>query len=200
MPGATSVLALFAGLAAGFFHVLAGPDHLAAVAPMAAGNHRVAWRAGFSWGLGHTAGVLLVGALLLAFRELLPLEALSAWSERLVGFALLAVGLWGLWRAGAPHVHQHVPATPSFAMGTLHGLAGSSHLYGVLPSLMFPSRVDALLYLTGFGAGAIAAMTAVSAALGAVAAAGRGSRAVHQAVLYAASTAAVVVGGVWLIG
>ena len=201
MPGVTSVLALLAGLAAGFFHVLAGPDHLAAVAPLVADDDRVAWRAGLSWGLGHTAGVLLVGALLVAFRELLPMQALSAWSERLVGVALVAVGLWGLWRARAPHVHQHVPSAPSFAMGTLHGLAGSSHLYGVLPSLMFSSRVDALLYLAGFGAGAIAAMTAFSAMLGAVAlAAGRSSQSVRQAVLYAASAAAVVVGGVWLLG
>ena len=200
MPGVTSVLALLAGLAAGFFHVLAGPDHLAAVAPLVADDDRVAWRAGLSWGLGHTAGVLLVGALLVAFRELLPMQALSAWSERLVGVALVAVGLWGLWRARAPHVHQHVPSAPSFAMGTLHGLAGSSHLYGVLPSLMFSSRIDALMYLAGFGAGAIAAMTAFSAMLGAVAlAAGRSSQSVRQAVLYAASAAAVVVGGVWLL-
>ncbi len=201
MPGVTSVLALLAGLAAGFFHVLAGPDHLAAVAPIVADDDRVAWRAGLSWGLGHTAGVLLVGAMLVAFRELLPMEALSAWSERLVGVALVAVGLWGLWRARSPHVHQHVPSAPSFAMGTLHGLAGSSHLYGVLPSLMFSSRIDALLYLAGFGAGAIAAMTAFSAMLGAVAlAAGRSSQSVRRAVLYAASAAAVVVGGVWLLG
>lgn len=201
MPGVTSVLALLAGLAAGFFHVLAGPDHLAAVAPLVADDDRVAWRAGLSWGLGHTAGVLLVGALLVAFRELLPMQALSAWSERLVGVALVAVGLWGLWRARSPRVHQHVPSAPSFAMGTLHGLAGSSHLYGVLPSLMFSSRIDAVLYLAGFGAGAIAAMTAFSAMLGAVAlAAGRSSQSVRQAVLYAASAAAVVVGGVWLLG
>ena len=201
MPGVTSLLALLAGLAAGFFHVLAGPDHLAAVAPMVAGDDRVAWRAGLSWGLGHTAGVLLVGALLVAFRALLPIEALSAWSERLVGVALLAVGMWGFWRARTPHPHEHAPSAPSFAMGTLHGLAGSSHLYGVLPSLMFSSRTDALLYLAGFGAGAIAAMTAFSALLGAVAlAAGRSDQSVRQAVLYAASIAAVVVGGVWLLG
>lgn len=201
MPGVTSVLALLAGLAAGFFHVLAGPDHLAAVAPIVADDDRVAWRAGLSWGLGHTAGVVLVGALLVTFRELLPIAALSAWSERLVGVALVAVGLWGLWRARAPHAHRHVPSAPSFAMGTLHGLAGSSHLYGVLPSLMFPSRLDAFCYLAGFGAGAIGAMTAFSAALGAVAvAAGRSSQSVRLAVLYAASAAAVVVGGVWLLG
>lgn len=196
----TSLLALAAGLAAGFFHVLAGPDHLAAVAPMAADDDRAAWRAGFSWGIGHTAGVLLVGTLLVAFRELLPLEALSAWSERLVGVALLGVGLWGIWRARRPHRHQHVSSTPSFAMGTLHGLAGSSHLYGVLPSLVFPSRVDSLLYLGGFGAGAIAAMTLFAALLGSMAlAAGRSRQSMRQTLLYAASAAAVVVGGVWLL-
>ncbi len=196
------MLALIAGLTAGFFHVLAGPDHLAAVAPLAVDGDRTAWRAGFSWGLGHTSGVMLVGLLLLAFRELIPVEALSALSERVVGVALLGVGLWGLWRArtSQPH-HHHLPAAPSFAMGTLHGLAGSSHLYGVLPSLMFATRIDALAYLGGFGAGAIGAMTAFSSIVGAAAAAaGQSQASVRRAVLYAASTAAVIVGGVWLLG
>jgi len=197
----TSLLALAAGLAAGFFHVIAGPDHLAAVAPMVADDDRGAWRAGLSWGLGHTAGVLLVGALLVTFRELLPLEALSAWSERLVGVALLGVGVWGLWRARTPHTHRHVSSAPSFAMGTLHGLAGSSHLYGVLPSLMFTSRNDAFIYLGGFGLGAIAAMTAFAAALGSLSmVAGRSRQSVRQTVLYATSAAAVLVGGAWLLG
>jgi hydrogenase/urease accessory protein HupE len=91
------MIAFLAGGAAGFVHVVAGPDHLAAIAPLAADANRTAWRSGFNWGLGHTAGVLTVGALLLAFRELLPVEAISAWSERLVGVALIAVGAWGVW-------------------------------------------------------------------------------------------------------
>jgi hypothetical protein len=194
------VLALFAGLAAGFFHVLAGPDHLAAVAPLAVDGERGAWRSGLTWGLGHTAGVMLVGLLLLAFRELLPVDVLSAGSERVVGAALIGIGAWGLWRARHPSTHHHLPSAPSFAMGTLHGLAGSSHLYGVLPSLMFASRLDAVSYLGGFGAGAIAAMTAFSAIIGSVAsAAGQSSASMRRAVLYAASAAAVVVGGAWLL-
>lgn len=194
------MLALVAGLAAGFFHVLAGPDHLAAVAPLAVDGDRAAWRAGLSWGLGHTAGVMMVGLLLLAFRELIPVEALSAVSERVVGLALVGVGLWGLWRARTAHPHRHLPAAPSFAMGTLHGLAGSSHLYGVLPSLMFATRIDAAAYLGGFGAGAIGAMTAFSTIVGAAASSvGHSQAAVRRAVLYAASTAAVIVGGVWLL-
>ncbi|MEZ5418933.1 MAG: putative sulfate exporter family transporter [Vicinamibacterales bacterium] len=145
--------------------------------------------------------MLLVGLLLLAFRELLPVDLLSAWSERVVGVALIAVGAWGLWRARTAPAPHRLPAVPSFAMGTLHGLAGSSHLYGVLPSLMFASRADSAAYLGGFGAGAIGAMTAFTALIGTVAlAAGRSHAAVRRVVLYAASTAAVIVGGVWPAG
>ena len=194
------LLAVLTGLAAGFLHVLAGPDHLAAVAPLAVSTERAAWRSGLVWGVGHTAGVLLVGALLLAFRELLPLDALSAWSERAVGAALIAIGGWGLWHARRPHSHRHVSGRASFAMGTMHGLAGSSHLFGVLPSLLFASRLDAGLYLLAFGVGAIAAMTAFSAVVGSVAtASGRSDATVRRTIVYATSLAAVAVGGVWLL-
>jgi hypothetical protein len=194
------MFAVLAGLAAGFFHVLAGPDHLAAVAPLAAESDRAPWRSGFSWGVGHTAGVVVVGLLLLAFREVLPVAALSAWSERLVGLALVALGAWGVWRARCPVRHSHPRAGASFGMGTLHGLAGSSHLFGVLPTLAFASRADAGMYLAGFGAGAIAAMTAFAAVIGAVAlASGHSSGTVRRTLLYTSSMAAVIVGGAWLL-
>lgn len=194
------MFAIFAGLAAGSFHVLAGPDHLAAVAPLAISDDRAAWRSGLIWGVGHTAGVMLVGVLLLAFRELLPLDALSAWSERAVGVALVAVGAWGLWCVQRPHAHTHVSGRASFAIGTMHGLAGSSHLFGVLPALMFASRADAGLYLAGFGMGAMGAMTAFAALIGSVAiASGRSHATVRRTILYATSLAAVAVGGVWLL-
>ena len=194
------MLAVLTGLAAGTLHVLTGPDHLAAVAPLAVGDRGTAWRSGLVWGVGHTAGVLMVGLLLLAFREVLPLAALSGWSERAVGVALVVIGAWGLWTAGQPHEHRHVPAGASLAMGTMHGLAGSSHLYGVLPSLLFASRVDAVIYLAAFGAGAIAAMTAFAAVIGSVASAsGRTDASVRRALRYGTSLVAVAVGGVWLL-
>ncbi len=43
----------FAGLVAGFVHVLSGPDHLAAIAPYAVDGKSRAWRTGVRWGLGH---------------------------------------------------------------------------------------------------------------------------------------------------
>ena len=197
------MFAFLAGLSAGLVHVFSGPDHLAAVAPLATSGSRTHWRAGLQWGLGHTAGVLMIGLLLLAFRQLLPIDALSAWSERAVGLALIAVGVWGVHRAtqlGLNRLHEHVHARASFAMGTLHGLAGSSHLFGVLPALAFSSRGEGMAYLGGFGSGAIAGMTAFAALIGwATIRAQRRALSLHRGLLYACSVAAVLVGGFWLI-
>jgi len=66
-------LTVLTGLLAGAFHVLSGPDHLAAVAPLALSSEgRHAWREGWRWGLGHTAGVIVVALVALALRGLLP--------------------------------------------------------------------------------------------------------------------------------
>jgi uncharacterized membrane protein YfcA len=194
------MFAFFAGLAAGLLHVFSGPDHLAAVAPLAADTGRAHWRTGLQWGIGHTIGVLLIALLLLLIREQLPLETISAHSERLVGVALIVVGAWGVWKASrarfTPHGHSHVGA--SFGMGALHGLAGSSHLFGVLPALAFGTRIEAVLYLAGFGAGAIVGMSAFAAVMGVLSS--RLSRRHSSGLLYASSAAALVIGGVWLVG
>ena len=192
------MFAFFAGLAAGLLHVFSGPDHLAAVAPLAADTDRGNWRTGFQWGIGHTLGVLLIAGLLLLIREQLPLEAISAYSERIVGVALILVGGWGVWKASRSGFTPHSHAGASFGMGALHGLAGSSHLFGVLPALAFATRSEAALYLAGFGAGAIIGMTAFSAVMGLLSS--RLSRRHSSGLLYASSAAALVVGGFWLVG
>ena len=194
------MFAIFAGLATGLLHVFSGPDHRAAVAPLAADSDRGQWRTGLQWGIGHTIGVLLIACLLLLLREQLPLDAISGYSERIVGVALILVGGWGVWRASrsgfTPHGHSHQGA--SFAMGALHGLAGSSHLFGVLPALAFGTRTESILYLAGFGVGAIAAMSAFAAAMGLLTT--RFSRRHSNSLLYASSAAALVIGGFWLVG
>lgn len=194
------MFAILAGLAAGLLHVFSGPDHLAAVAPLAADSERGQWCTGLQWGIGHTIGVLLIACLLLLLREQLPLDAISAHSERIVGVALILVGGWGVWRASrtgfTPHGHSHAGA--SFAMGALHGLAGSSHLFGVLPALAFATRTESVLYLAGFGAGAIVAMSAFAAVMGLLST--RLTRRHSSSLLYASSAAALVIGGFWLVG
>jgi hypothetical protein len=71
-----------------------------------------------------------------------------------------------------PHKHTHA----AFGIGTLHGLAGSSHFLGVLPALAFPTTVQAIAYIAAFGVGTVAAMALFSWDMGRMAArfAGRG--------------------------
>jgi len=199
------MIAIFAGLAAGLLHVFSGPDHLAAIAPLvlsgksprSAERFRVEGLAfGLQWGFGHTAGVLLIATLLLLLKEQLPLDAISAHSERLVGLSLIVVGSWGVWKASRAVITPHAHTGASFVMGAIHGLAGSSHLFGVLPALAFSVLTDSMLYLAGFGLGAIAGMAAFAAGVG-LASIRLGQ---YRGLLYASSAAALAIGGVWLIG
>ena len=202
------LVAGLAGLSAGIIHALSGPDHLSAVAPLVINERSRRWRMGLFWGLGHSLGVWLIGLIALLLRGFLPLDALSSWSERLVGVVLIGVGLWGLRRAfvarlPTAHVHEVPKGRPGRAavmIGGLHGLAGSSHIIGLLPALALPSRGASLAYVVGFGLGAVIGMTAFSSAFGLVAArvTGRGLRA-YQALLASFSFAAILIGGYWLV-
>jgi hypothetical protein len=194
-----------AGLFAGLVHVLSGPDHLAAIAPYAVEGKAGAWRTGVRWGLGHSAGVIAVGLLALLLREALHVEALSAWGERCVGVVLIAVGVRGIGaalalarRPGEPQrhgAHRHAP----FAIGTVHGLAGSSHLLGIAPALVLPSDLAVSAYLLLFGLGSIAAMGMFASLVGWLAGPRLASGVLTQSTLLALSSViAVVVGGFWL--
>jgi len=215
------MLTLVTGTLAGFFHVLSGPDHLAAVAPIAIANRERGWVAGWTWGIGHASGVVVIAVLAVLLRDVLPpVDAISAWSERLVGGALIGIGLWALGRSarvtpaahahGAlSHDHLHVQAGPrwmrrlghahaSFCLGVLHGVAGSSHFFGVLPALALPTRAASLMYIGAFGVGTVAAMTAFAAVAGS--AGGRTMRHAfpQRAMMLSAALLAIVVGGIWI--
>jgi len=134
--------AIIGGLSAGAIHVLAGPDHLAAVAPLAADRDERPWTAGMLWGLGHAGGVLVVGAAALLLREVLPVERISGWSERLVGLVLIGIGVWGIRQArrqrvhvhehrhdGHQHVHVHSHAAATDPAATHAHAGGGSHVH-----------------------------------------------------------------------
>ena len=77
-------LPLIAGIIASILHVVSGPDHLAAVTPIAIETKRKVWRIGFLWGAGHLLGMLIIGILFLLFKEVIPVETISGYSEQLV--------------------------------------------------------------------------------------------------------------------
>jgi sulfite exporter TauE/SafE len=166
---------LIGGLFAGFLHVLMGPDHLAAVAPSAALRGRDAWRSGLRWGIGHSSGVLCVGIALILLRQLIDITKYAWIGERLVGVALIAIGIWGirvlmnnrelsLTASGDSH-HHHAERT-ALGVGVLHGLAGGSHLFGVIPALALPSIGLSATWLVLFGVGTVVAMVTFTSILG----------------------------------
>ncbi|MFD1615308.1 urease accessory protein UreH domain-containing protein [Gelatiniphilus marinus] len=105
---------LFTGISAAILHVIAGPDHLAAVAPFAIERVKKAWKVGLLWGIGHLSGMLIIGMLFLFFKDLIPIEKISVHSEKFVGVILFLLGLWILvkiFRANKKvHKHLHVHA------------------------------------------------------------------------------------------
>jgi sulfite exporter TauE/SafE len=215
------------GLAAGFIHVITGPDHLAAIAPLSINKKKSTWSIGFRWGLGHTGGVLIIGVLALMFREIIPIDLISSYSERLVGVVLIGIGIWGLKKVFFKnihthkhqhngkthiHIHSHNPLVEhnnklvhshthaALGVGIIHGLAGSSHLLGILPALALPTRAEAVIYLLMFGAGTITAMTVFSTSIGLLSA--RFSNFgvnFYRGLLFSISFIAIVIGGFWLV-
>jgi len=108
------MITFLTGFIASVAHVVTGPDHLAAVTPLAIDSRKKSWMIGFSWGLGHTIGMLLIGLLFILFKELLPVGALSKYSDTVIGVLLIAVGCWAIVRiyirhhhGDKPHIHFH---------------------------------------------------------------------------------------------
>ncbi|MHB1687836.1 MAG: urease accessory protein UreH domain-containing protein [Ignavibacteriaceae bacterium] len=220
------MIIILTGFAAGLLHVLTGPDHMAAIAPLSIEGRKSTWKIGFKWGLGHTGGVLIIGMLALLFRELIPMKLISSYSERLVGIVLIGIGLWGLKKVlsqkihthehthdGKQHIHihahgittehnkpeAHVHIHAAFGVGIIHGLAGSSHLLGVLPALALPTGTEAAIYLLFFGIGTITAMAVFSTTVGLIASrvSDFGLR-FYKTMLISFSTIAIGIGCVWL--
>lgn len=102
---------LFAGIIAAILHVISGPDHLAAVTPFAIESKKKAWKVGLFWGIGHLIGMLSIGVLFLIFKEFIPIEKISEYSEKLVGVVLIVLGVWifsKIFMEEKSHIHIHV--------------------------------------------------------------------------------------------
>lgn len=221
-------LVALTGLLAGALHVVSGPDHLTAVAPLAAASARSPWRAGFRWAWGHSLGVGLVGILFYQLRSVVAWEQFSSWAERLVGVTLCGIGVWTLRRAFSRRLHAHThrhgedqhvhlhfhadgtahPPTQTgphahshaaFGIGTLHGLAGSSHFFAVLPTLALPGMVQVVVYLSAYAVGTVLAMAGFAELVGRlIAATSRFGLVPYRLGLGALSLTAVGTGAYWI--
>ena len=105
------LFSFYAGLIASILHVLTGPDHLAAVMPFAIESKRKAWKIGLFWGIGHLIGMLSIGILFLIFKDLIPVNKISNYSEQMVGIVLIGIGLWSFYKLfyqSKNHKHLHI--------------------------------------------------------------------------------------------
>ena len=88
-------------------------DHVVAVSTIVS-QHKSVWRSavvGALWGAGHTAALLVVGAMVLGLRVAIP-ERVSGWLEFAVALMIIALGASALWRvlrkSTEVHVHEHI--------------------------------------------------------------------------------------------
>ena len=207
------MLTFLTGFVASIAHVVTGPDHLAAVTPLAIDSRKKSWLVGLSWGFGHTLGMLLIGLLFICFKETLPMAQISKHSDTIIGILLIAIGGWAITRtylhhthgnrphshfhtspflyahlhkhthhggkgpsAGQPdnHDHEHTGtvrqnAFTALFIGIIHGFAGFSHLFALLPSLALPTVWASVIYITAFASGTILTMVLFAFILGLVA-------------------------------
>ena len=173
---------ILTGTIAGFVHVVSGADHLIAMVPAAIDNPQKALKNSFSWGLGHSSGVLLLAFLAIFIKDITPLNKFSSIAEFLVGISLLIVGVFAIKNSfqlslhshshkhgngiSHHHLHFHVKKQKNnnnkhshalTGLGLLHGLAGGSHFLAVLPALALP-LTSACFYLISYLIGSLISM------------------------------------------
>lgn len=176
-----SILGL--GLLLGLKHAL-DADHIVAVSTITSQTKSLkkAARIGAFWGLGHTTTLLIAGVIVLTLGLTIP-RRLGLGFEFVVGIMLVILGVRVLTRIrkekihihqhehdGASHMHLHAhAATPthqhshmSFAVGMVHGLAGSAALM-LLVLATVRSLPLGILYIVIFGIGTMVGMAVVTA-------------------------------------
>lgn len=188
--GAPLAVALGIAFLLGLRHA-SDPDHLVAVTSLVAseqGDARAAARLGAWWGFGHAVALLLIGLPLILFKSRLP-AWLESGAEKAVGVVILVLAARVLFRwvrgdyRASRHEHREIPRghrhlhreeaahhhrsvrTPrqAFAIGVLHGLAGTGAVVLLLIAAL-PSQLEAAAALAVFAPMSVLSMAAFTTA------------------------------------
>lgn len=101
------MISFLTGFIASIQHVVTGPDHMAAVTPLAIDSKKKSWLIGLGWGLGHTVGMLIIGGLFLLFKEILPIDSIARHSDQIIGILLIVIGTWSVLRTYFRYHHHN---------------------------------------------------------------------------------------------
>jgi len=164
-----SLLALLGlALVLGIRHA-ADPDHVVAVAAITARTRSLlgATRVAVMWGLGHSLTLFVAGAAIVAFNLAVP-PRVGLSLELAVALALVTVGVWNL---GSGRIRDDAAVASrggarAFAVGLLHGLAGSAAVALLVLATLRDPRA-ACSYLAVFAAGTLVGMVLVTTSMAA---------------------------------
>lgn len=200
-----ALLAGLTGVIQGARHALE-PDHVTAVATVmveAPSPRRGVFYAA-CWGLGHASMLVLVAGPLVALRVELP-GIFTSILELCVGTMLVYLGLRTLRSAPGNRTATPRGAAPllvrgqrPFAIGIMHGLAGSGALAALI-ALGTPTVTTGLTCLALYACGTVVGMVALAAAAGPVLA--RAGRTPSSASVIArlAGALSIIVGVFWVV-
>lgn len=164
MPDYSFLSVLGLGFLLGLRHA-GDADHLVAVTTLTSNENRLrrSLAIGALWGMGHTFSLVIAGVVVVLLR--IPITERTAATLEL-GVALMLVVL-GLRHLRPRHSHWHSQdgwirsGFPPFAVGLVHGAAGSAALM-LLVLATISSSAGALLYVVIFGIGSIMGMAALT--------------------------------------
>jgi hypothetical protein len=163
--GAPLLVALAIAFALGLRHA-SDPDHLVAVTSLVAtdnGDVRGATKLGAWWGLGHALTLLAVGLPLIALKGELP-PWLERGAETAVGVVIVLLAMRVIYRWRRPvHTHNVRSRRQAFAIGLLHGLAGTGAVVVLLIAAM-PGRLEAAAALAVFAPMSVLSMAMCTSA------------------------------------
>lgn len=197
------------------------PDHLAAVTTFVVRRPGPLQAAGFGarWALGHGAAIFLAGFLLLILGHAVP-ESWTLLLDRLVGVAMVGLGIWTIANARALHAHAHTHPDgtthnhlhthnsgaahnhghAATAIGLMHGLAGTGPAVALVPLVSLRTPQQGALYLFLFGLGTALGMASYALLAGIVAGRLAGfSGKIGRVVTVSAGAFAVIVGVIWVV-
>lgn len=159
-------LAFVTSLLLGMRHAT-DPDHVVAVSTIVSRERSLARAVGIgvAWGIGHTMTILVVGLAMIAFKVAFsPVIGLSL--EMAVAVMLVLLGAANLFARGSTATPVRVGHARPFAVGVVHGLAGSAAATLLIVPLI-PDARWAVLYLVVFGAGTVIGMAMITLAIAA---------------------------------
>ncbi len=213
------LISIFTGFTAGAVHVVSGADHMVAMAPSSVKKPKVALSDGLAWGIGHSAGVVILSSVGILAKDFIDIELMSSYAEFLVGISLLIVGALAIKTSLRMniHTHQHNHGEETFhehfhfhspgnklhrshthaatGLGVLHGFAGASHLVAVIPALALPF-LGALAYLVAYLVGSVFAMGCV--VLGISFATSKANKMFYPFLMRSIGSLSIVIGIFWL--